>query len=181
MKPTFRVFQALDRRTARARTTAFIGLGRMGSEMAYNLFSKTLTERPDSSFVVCDAVPESAVSFCRHLRSQCSGAPVDVAQTPEEWVSKALYTFRSGSCYRLHRAARAAETIVTMLPSSPEVKIVYTESNGIMSALRSFTGNEREQTLLIDSTTLDVDVSRRVSSDVAHLGAQMVDAPVSGG
>ncbi|KIM57077.1 hypothetical protein SCLCIDRAFT_131305 [Scleroderma citrinum Foug A] len=162
MKPTFRAFQVLDRRTARARTTAFIGLGRMGSEMAYNLFSKTLTERPESSFVVCDAVPESAVSFRRHFLSQFSGAPVDVVQTPEE-------------------AARAAETIVTMLPSSPEVKAVYTESNGIMSALQSFTGNEREQTLLIDSTTLDVDVSRRVSSDVAHLGAQMVDAPVSGG
>lgn len=84
MKPTFRAFQVLDRRTARARTTAFIGLGRMGSEMAYNLFSKTLTERPELSFVVCDAVPESAVSFRRHFLSQFSGAPVDVVQTPEE-------------------------------------------------------------------------------------------------
>ena len=84
MKPTFRAFQALDLRTARARTTAFIGLGRMGSEMAYNLFSKKLTEIPDSSFVVCDAVPESAMSFRRHFLSQFSGAHVDVVQTPEE-------------------------------------------------------------------------------------------------
>ena len=68
-----------------------------------------------------------------------------------------------------------------MLPSSPEVTTVYTESNGITSALRSLTDGEREQTLVIDSTTLDVDVARRVASDVIHLGAQMIDAPVSGG
>ena len=81
----------------------------------------------------------------------------------------------------IRRAARAAETVVTILPSSPEVTTVYTESNGIMSALRSLTDGEREQTLVIDSTTLDVDVARRVASDVIHLGAQMIDAPVSGG
>ena len=81
----------------------------------------------------------------------------------------------------IRRAARAAETVVTMLPSSPEVTTVYTELNGIMSALRSLTDGEREQTLVIDSTTLDVDVARRVASDVIHLGAQMIDAPVSGG
>ncbi|KAL4074666.1 NAD binding domain of 6-phosphogluconate dehydrogenase-domain-containing protein [Scleroderma yunnanense] len=162
MKPTISAFQALGRRTTHAQTTAFIGLGRMGAEMAYNLFSKKLADKPDSSFVVCDAVPESAVAFRSRFLSQFSGANIEVVQTPEE-------------------AALAASTIVTMLPSSPEVKAVYTESGGIMSALRSFTASEREQLLYIDSTTLDADVARQVASGVTQLGAQIIDAPVSGG
>ncbi|KAG6332891.1 hypothetical protein ID866_6198 [Astraeus odoratus] len=143
MKPTLCVFQVLGRRPTRAHTTAFIGLGRMGSEMAYNLFSKKYAEAPESSFVF-------------------SGANVDIVHTPE-------------------KAVRSAETIVTMLPSSPEVQSVYTESNGIMSALRSFPSTESAQTLLVDSTTLDIDVSRRIASEVVQLKAHMIDAPVSGG
>ena len=37
------------------------------------------------------------------------------------------------------------------------------------------------ETLFIDSTTLDVNVAREVASSVVNTGAQMVDAPVSGG
>lgn len=68
-----------------------------------------------------------------------------------------------------------------MLPSSPQVRSVYTASNGITSALRSLPPEQAQATLCIDSTTLDVAVAREVSADVHSLGAQMVDAPVSGG
>lgn len=158
MKPTFRVLRALER----TRTTAFIGLGRMGSEMAHNLFLNKLSESPDSGFVVCDAIPESAVSFRRSFLSRCPEAHIEVVNTPEE-------------------AVLAAGTVVTMLPSSPEVNTVYTESNGIIPALRLFSADRPQQTLLIDSTTLDVDVARRVASDAEELKALMIDAPVSGG
>ena len=38
-----------------------------------------------------------------------------------------------------------------------------------------------EPTLLIDSTTLDIDVARDVAHKAEQAGAMMVDAPVSGG
>lgn len=162
MKPTLRSLQALGRRSIRAKTFGFIGLGRMGSEMAFNLFSKKLSESSDSSFVVCDAIRESVTSFCRNFQSQFAGTHVDIVQTPEEVVY-------------------SAGTVLTMLPSSSEVQAVYAGPNGIMSALQSLPGHGSDQTLLIDSTTLDVGVARRVASEVTCLKAHIVDAPVSGG
>lgn len=68
-----------------------------------------------------------------------------------------------------------------MLPSSPQVKTVYSEASGVIPALQSLSSKESAHSLLIDSTTLDVEVARNVSADVIRTGAQMVDAPVSGG
>ncbi|KAG9318238.1 3-hydroxyisobutyrate dehydrogenase [Chiua virens] len=159
MRPTLRV---LDSRIVRSKSTAFIGLGRMGSEMAYNFFSKQLKQSADTRFVVCDAVPESAATFRQKFLSQFPGASMDVVQTPEE-------------------AVRSSQTVITMLPSSPQVRTVYCDGNGIIPALRGLTRAETEQSLFIDSTTLDVGVARDVASDVTETGARMIDAPVSGG
>lgn len=79
------------------------------------------------------------------------------------------------------RAVMASQTIVTMLPSSPQVKTVYTESNGIIPTLLSLPQDVAQQTLCIDSTTLDVKIAREVATSLNDTGAQMVDAPVSGG
>ena len=79
------------------------------------------------------------------------------------------------------RAIRSSETVITMLPSSPHVQTVYCEGHGIIPALQRLERTERERRLFIDSTTLDVDVSRQVAADVILTGAQMIDAPVSGG
>jgi 3-hydroxyisobutyrate dehydrogenase len=65
-----------------------------------------------------------------------------------------------------------------MLPSSPQVQAAYLGSAGIIAALRSLPEND---TLCIDSTTLDVQVARQVAHETISAGAQMVDAPVSGG
>jgi 3-hydroxyisobutyrate dehydrogenase len=66
-----------------------------------------------------------------------------------------------------------------MLPSSPQVKSVY--SDAIVPALSQLPAELVQSTLCIDSTTLDVDVARDVASAVTQKGAQMIDAPVSGG
>jgi 3-hydroxyisobutyrate dehydrogenase len=68
-----------------------------------------------------------------------------------------------------------------MLPSSPQVKTVYSEANGVISALESLSVAELARSLFIDSTTLDVGIARNVAAEVISAGAQMVDAPVSGG
>jgi len=66
-----------------------------------------------------------------------------------------------------------------MLPSSPEVRTVYSE--GIIPTLRRMPKEQISNTLCIDSTTLDVGVAKEVAADVFSTGAEMVDAPVSGG
>ncbi|KDQ60615.1 hypothetical protein JAAARDRAFT_151144 [Jaapia argillacea MUCL 33604] len=160
MRPSLRCFQSFDHHVARQKGISFIGLGRMGSEMAFNLFSKRIAEVNDSHFVVCDAFQQNAVSFCTNFKEQFPGAKVSIAQSPQE-------------------AVLASEVVVTMLPSSPQVKEVYSQANGIIPALKQL--SPAQSTLCIDSTTLDVDVARSVALDVIETGAQMVDAPVSGG
>ena len=67
-----------------------------------------------------------------------------------------------------------------MLPSSPQVKSVYFGS--IIPTLQKLKNLEpSEDTLCIDSTTLDVNVAREVASSIIRAGAKMIDAPVSGG
>ena len=80
---------------------------------------------------------------------------------------------------RTNRATLASQTIITMLPSSPEVRNVY--GTGVLPTLRRLTEDQTRRTLCIDSTTLDITVARNVAADVVAAGAQMVDAPVSGG
>lgn len=134
----------------------------MGSEMAFNLFSKRYAEANGTHFVVCDAVPESASRFCDNFYGHFPGATVAIATTPEE-------------------AVLASSTIITMLPSSPHVRKVYSESSGIVSTLRLLDKEEARSTLCIDSTTLDVQVGRATAVETREAGAEMVDAPVSGG
>jgi 3-hydroxyisobutyrate dehydrogenase len=68
-----------------------------------------------------------------------------------------------------------------MLPSSPQVQTVYSQSSGIIPTLQKLPQAAAQNTLCIDSTTLDVEVAREVASQVVQTGARIVDAPVSGG
>lgn len=66
-----------------------------------------------------------------------------------------------------------------MLPSSPQVNTVYRD--GIIPSINKLSAADAQNTLCIDSTTLDITVAREVAKDVYATGASMVDAPVSGG
>jgi 3-hydroxyisobutyrate dehydrogenase len=68
-----------------------------------------------------------------------------------------------------------------MLPSSPQVQTVYLKSRGIIPTLRTLPEAAARGTLCIDSTTLDVKIAQDVARQVVQTGAQIVDAPVSGG
>ncbi|KAF8184948.1 NAD binding domain of 6-phosphogluconate dehydrogenase-domain-containing protein [Mycena galopus ATCC 62051] len=160
MKASLRCLQTVQRLSLRPKSTSFVGLGRMGSEMAYNLFSKQFAKKPESHFVVCDALPEAASAFCQTFTAAFPGSNIEIVATPEE-------------------ATLASEWIVTMLPSSAQVQTVY--GGGIIPTLQSLPAELANKTFCIDSTTLDVDVSRKVAADVIETGACMVDAPVSGG
>ncbi|KAG6790840.1 hypothetical protein POTOM_007009 [Populus tomentosa] len=82
--------------------------------------------------------------------------------------------------------AEASDVVITMLPSSSHVLDVYTGPNGL---LRS--ANPMRPQLLIDSSTIDPQTSRKVSVAVSNCILKekkdhwekpvMLDAPVSGG
>ena len=71
-------------------------------------------------------------------------------------------------------AAAQAEIVVSMLPAGKHVSAVYTAADGVLA-------NAPEGALLIDSSTIDVDTARAVSTKAEAAGFAMVDAPVSGG
>ena len=71
-------------------------------------------------------------------------------------------------------AAAGAEVVVTMLPSGKEVRDIYLGPFGIVASAKA-------GTLLIESSTIDVDTARTVAQAAEAKGLSMVDAPVSGG
>jgi 3-hydroxyisobutyrate dehydrogenase len=74
----------------------------------------------------------------------------------------------------LAEVASGADVIVTMLPAGAHVRKVYTGEDGLFA-------HARAGTLMIDSSTIDVESARAVASAAEVAGMAMVDAPVSGG
>jgi 3-hydroxyisobutyrate dehydrogenase len=70
--------------------------------------------------------------------------------------------------------AKASEVVMTMLPDSPDVEQVYLGENGLLSGAHG-------DLILIDSSTIDPEVTRRVGKRAQEVGAKMIDAPVGGG
>jgi 3-hydroxyisobutyrate dehydrogenase len=70
-------------------------------------------------------------------------------------------------------AARGVEIVISMLPAGADVRAVYL-GEGVIGAADP-------GTVLIDSSTIDVDTARAVHAAAAERGYAMLDAPVSGG
>ncbi|MDR1732617.1 MAG: 2-hydroxy-3-oxopropionate reductase [Synergistaceae bacterium] len=70
--------------------------------------------------------------------------------------------------------AAASDVIVTMLPNSPQVREVVCGANGVLSSLRR--GH-----ILVDMSSIAPLVSRELCALLEEKGADMLDAPVSGG
>ncbi len=71
-------------------------------------------------------------------------------------------------------ACKAAEVVITMLPASEQVREVYLGAGGVLASVEA-------ETLLIDSSTIDVATAREVAQAARDKALAMVDAPVSGG
>lgn len=70
--------------------------------------------------------------------------------------------------------AEQVDTIITMLPSSPDVFEAYNGEEGILRGVQP-------NTLMIDSSTIDPAASKDVAKLASEAGATYIDAPVSGG
>jgi 3-hydroxyisobutyrate dehydrogenase len=71
-------------------------------------------------------------------------------------------------------AVREVEVVVTMLPAGRHAREVYLGAGRVLESTRP-------GTLLIDSSTIDVETTRALATAAAAAGRPMVDAPVSGG
>lgn len=70
------------------------------------------------------------------------------------------------------QAVSDANIVITMLPAGQHVNDIYTTQ---------IIPNVRENTLLVDCSTIDVDTAKKVSQIAQSKGLSMLDAPVSGG
>jgi len=66
------------------------------------------------------------------------------------------------------------EAVITMLPGSADVEQVVLGAQGLLSAIR-------DKHIVIDMSTIDPMVSKRLALEIDSAGGQMIDAPVSGG
>jgi len=70
--------------------------------------------------------------------------------------------------------AQHSEVIITMLPDSPDVELVYAGERGIFAGMKS-------GALLIDMSSISPVVARKLAAEAEKRSCDMLDAPVSGG
>jgi 3-hydroxyisobutyrate dehydrogenase len=109
------------------------------------------------------------------MAEQLLGAGLQVCafDVSEASVQKAvgLGATAAGSLAEL---AEGADTIITMLPAGAHVRSVYFGDGGLIALAAP-------GTLLIDSSTIDIETSREVGAAAVAAGQEMIDAPVTGG
>jgi len=71
-------------------------------------------------------------------------------------------------------AVSDADVVVTMLPDMQHVREIYVRPNGVIASARN-------DALLIDCSTIDVESARMVAVAAERRGLSIVDAPTSGG
>ena len=70
--------------------------------------------------------------------------------------------------------AEQVESLITMLPNSPDVELVALGKNGIIEA-------DNRHLIFVDMSTISPIVSQKVAKALEPRGVRMLDAPVSGG
>ena len=71
-------------------------------------------------------------------------------------------------------AARDADVVFTMLPAGGHVRSVLSGPNGVLA-------NVAPGTVIVDSSTIDIQVARELHDLIVAGGCRFLDAPVSGG
>lgn len=71
-------------------------------------------------------------------------------------------------------AVKGAEVVFSMLPKGEHAAAVYLADDGVLAAAD-------DGTLLVDSSTIDVETAQNIHDAAADAGFRLIDAPVSGG
>jgi len=70
--------------------------------------------------------------------------------------------------------AKQSSIVITMVPDTPDVELVLSGKDGVLSSLQ-------RDTIVIDMSSISPTVTQRLAKQVADKGGSMLDAPVSGG
>src|ERR671915_2323232 len=70
--------------------------------------------------------------------------------------------------------AERSEIMITMLPDSPDVELVYTSDQGIFAGAKG-------GMLFVEMSSISPTVARKLAAEAQRHGCDMLDAPVSGG
>ena len=85
-------------------------------------------------------------------------------------------------CTSAEEVAKRADTIITMLPDTPNVEEVLFGDKGIAAGLKvGAMGSDGLPKVVIDMSSISPMATQRFAQRVEALGAQYLDAPVSGG
>ena len=104
------------------------------------------------------------------LKAGFSLVVFDLNKEPVEDLVKSGASAGSSS----REVAERTEVIITMVPDSPEVREVILGRNGVMEGIK-------QGSLVIDMSSINPLVSREIAKELKKKGADMLDAPVSGG
>jgi len=94
-----------------------------------------------------------------------------------DFVQAALHTFVDAggiAATSAMDAIKGAQIVVSMLPAGKHVAGLYLGNEGLLASLP-------KGSLVVDSSTIDVETARSVGLAAKSLGIDFVDAPVSGG
>jgi 3-hydroxyisobutyrate dehydrogenase len=109
--------------------------------------------------------------MCRNLAKH--GHALKVYDVVPELVKK-LTAEGCEAAASIAACALGVEMVITMLPSSPHVRGVYTAKDGVLASVAA-------GTRLVDCSTIDPMTAREVAMEATAKRCPMVDAPVSGG
>jgi len=106
--------------------------------------------------------------MARHLSEQYELTVFDVDPDKVAALDKAA------PAISVQQVGRAAEVVLLSLPSSPIVEEVTLGANGLITVLP-------QGSLVIDTSTTEPTVSKKIAAALAAKGIEFMDAPVSGG
>jgi 2-hydroxy-3-oxopropionate reductase len=85
-------------------------------------------------------------------------------------------------CTSAEEVAKRADTIITMLPDTPNVEEVLLGERGVAAGLKAGAmGSDGQPKTVIDMSSISPMATKRFAQRIEALGAQYLDAPVSGG
>src|SRR5580704_2215050 len=86
-----------------------------------------------------------------------------------EYASERLVAGGGTRANSVPEACRGAEVVITMLPAGEQVRQVYLGEQGVIETVAA-------DTLLIESSTIDVETAREVAQAADEKGLAMIDA-----
>jgi 2-hydroxy-3-oxopropionate reductase len=110
-----------------------------------------------------------------HLRA----AGHELFVTTRSQVPQALLDAGAVACANAAEVARRADIVFTMVPDTPDVEKVLFGTGGVAEGLAGAAGGARK--IVVDMSSISPIETKAFAEKIATLGADYLDAPVSGG